>query len=111
MRADPTLTAHTAGIMLDAATTLADLTGPAMSTLDLADDAFSGLAAGPRLADAHRGSADALESLVSRVRQVLEGDGDRLYQLAFGLRALEQRVSQRVGSSNVAHTSGRRAGR
>jgi hypothetical protein len=101
MRADPALTANAAGVMLDGASTLADLGPSLLSTMDVPADVFGTLAGSPGLAAAYRESSAALDRLVGRLGQLLEGDGDRLYQLAFAYRAAEYRAAQRIGAAGM----------
>jgi hypothetical protein len=97
MRADPALTAHTAGVMLDGATALAAAGRPLASTLDVKAEAFGPLGASSGVGGAYRRSVDELEVLLGRLGQVLECDSDRLYQLAFAYGAAENRAAQRLG--------------
>jgi hypothetical protein len=99
MRVDPDLTAHTAGVMLDAAADLAALAPSVMSTLELDPSAFGTLPAAAALARAHRDGSGALEARTGEQGAAFEADSERLYEVAFAALATDDRARGRLGAA------------
>jgi len=97
LHADPALTARVAGELLDAAGRLADTARPLLAALDVDGVAFGSLASSRALAAAHGASLADLGSTVGSLTSGLECDADRLFQVAFGLEAAEERAAERSG--------------
>jgi hypothetical protein len=93
---DPTLVAHAAGRLVAAAQASGDLFRRLLSTLDLGPGAWSSLAGGGQLARAHGEALGSVAATLDLLTQVLEGDADRLYQVAFSLRAADVTAAMRV---------------
>jgi hypothetical protein len=89
MRVDPDVTAHTAGVMLDAAADLAALAPSILSTVELDASAFGTLPAAAALARAHRDAGGALEARTGEQGGALEADSERLYEVAFAALAAD----------------------
>lgn len=97
LQADPILTAHIAGELLDAAGRLGEETRTLLAALEIGAAAFGSLAQARALAAAHGSALSDLGTTVGSITAGLEGDADRLYQVAFGLEAAEERAAERTG--------------
>jgi hypothetical protein len=97
LHADPVLTAHIAGEVLDAAGRLGDTARPLLAALEVDEVAFGSLASARALAVAHGAGVADLGSTVGSLTSALECDADRLFQVAFGLEAAEERAAERTG--------------
>jgi hypothetical protein len=91
MRIDVTATAHAAGEMLDAAAALSDATRPHLSTLELHDRA-----APPGFGAAHRRCVTEALVALDVIGEVLDGDADRLYQIALSAEEADRAVVDRM---------------
>lgn len=93
VHADPVALAHAAGALLDEAGRLGEQLRPALVELELNEAAYGW----PALAAAHQQAASDLAATLSRYLAGLEGDADRLYQVAFTVQAAETRACARTG--------------
>jgi len=93
---DAPAVAHAAGQTLDAATHLAGAARSLLPALDLSKPAFGDGPGAAALARAHRDGGDDLALALDCVRQVLEGDADRLYRVAFSVRATDEAARGRL---------------
>jgi hypothetical protein len=89
MRIDVTATAHAAGLMLDAANGFTDSARRPLSILDIEE-------APPFLVAAHRRCLTEALAAIDGITAVLEGDADRLYQVAFAAEEADRAVVQRM---------------
>lgn len=92
VQADPVALAHAAGALLDEAGRLGEQLRLALAELE-PDEAAYGW---PALATAHQQAASDLAATLGRYLAGLEGDADRLYQVAFTVQAAEARASART---------------
>lgn len=97
LHADPVLTAHTAGELLDAAGRLGHTARALLASLEVDEATFGTLASARALAVAHGAGLADLAGTVGSFTSALECDADRLYQVAFGLEAAEERAAERTG--------------
>jgi hypothetical protein len=93
---DATAVAHAAGQTLDAAAQLVSAASALLPALNLSASAFGDGAGAAALARAHRDGADDLALALDGLRQVLEGDADRLYRVAFSVRATDEAAHGRL---------------
>jgi len=100
-RADADLLAHTASRMLDVWRTLTELTRPATSSLDTDAYAYGSLRGAAQLWRAEQESLAELESTLERLGQVLTGDVDRLYRVAFAVRESDQAAAARLHAAGA----------
>jgi hypothetical protein len=99
LRVDATAAAHAAGLLLDGALGLADATAPLLSDLDIDPRSLGTLAdAGPFLI-AHQLCVDDVADLLENLRESLEGDADRLYQVAFAADEADRAAAARMGGA------------
>jgi hypothetical protein len=92
LRADPVALAHAAGELLDVAARLGELVRPALVALDLDEAAYGW----PTLAAAHQATVSDLGATLGRYLAGIEGDADRLYQVAFTVQAADARAASRT---------------
>jgi hypothetical protein len=95
MRIDVTAAAHAAGQMLDAADGLADATRPPLSTLD----EYGGASPSRAFAAAHHRCLTEALAALDLIGEVLEGDADRLYQVAFSTEEAEGATVRRMSGA------------
>jgi hypothetical protein len=93
---DPHAVARAADGALDASRELAQTARPLLSTLDIEDGWLSGLPAAARLTDAHEATLADGQELVESIGAALEGDADRLYQVAFAMSASDSSAAHRL---------------
>lgn len=92
IRADPVALAHAAGELLDEVDRLGEQVRPALVALELAEAGYGWAT----LAAAHQHAASDLAATLGRYLAGLEGDVDRLYQVAFMVQAAEARTAGRI---------------
>ena len=97
--------ARAAGRALDAAAHLATVARSLLPALDLGDAACGDGPGGAALARAHRDGADELARAWATVGQVLEGDADRLYRVAFAARATDSAAGGRLDALRCGRAS------
>jgi hypothetical protein len=93
---DATSVAHAAGQTLDAAAQLAGAARSLLPALDLTGPAFGDGSGAAALARTHRDGADDLALALDCLRQVFEGDADRLYRVAFSVRVTDEAARGRL---------------
>jgi hypothetical protein len=97
LRIDPGLIARAADASLDASQQLSRTARPILSTVDIGDGWFSTLPGAADFLAAHGEIlADGLD-LVESIGATLEGDSDRLYQVAFAVQASDAAATARLG--------------
>ena len=92
---DPGLAVRTAGELLDQARALVDDVRPLWPDLDLPDRVGGTLPAGAAVGGAHDDAVAGVAELVEHLGEVLEGDADRLYQVALRLSWADTRAAER----------------
>jgi hypothetical protein len=93
---DPTAVARAAGRSLDASADLGDAARAFLPAVAPPATAFGDGPGAHALGRAHRAAADALADVMAGVGQVLEGDADRLYRVAFAVRAADDLAGRRL---------------
>jgi hypothetical protein len=92
---DPGLAVRTAGDLLDEARALVDDVRPLWPDLDLPERVGGTLPAGAAVGAVHEDAVAGVAELVERLGEVLEGDADRLYQVASRLSWADTRAAER----------------
>jgi len=81
---------------LDTSRELAQAARPLLSTLDIEDGWLSVLPAAAALVGAHEATLADGQELLESIGAALEGDADRLYQVAFALHTSDVSASARL---------------
>ncbi len=72
------------------------MTRPVMSNLDTGEHAFGSLRGATQLWRAHAESLVEMQAAIDRLGQVLAGDADRLYRVAFAVDAADRCAADRM---------------
>ena len=93
---DPPALARAADGALDTSRQLAQAGRPLLSTVDIQDGWLSGLPAAAALTGMHEAVLADGQELLESIGAALEGDADRLYQVAFALHASDVSAGARL---------------
>jgi len=93
---DPPALARAADGALDTSRELAQAARPLLSTLDIEDGSLSGLAGATAFTGVHEAVLAEGQELVESIVAALEGDADRLYQVAFALHSSDVSAGVRL---------------
>lgn len=90
LQADSSDLAHLAGQVLSASGALGKALAGARGSLSVPTAAFGNSAAGPAAHGSHAAVVEQGGATTERLVEVLEGDVDRIYQVAFAYQRVEQ---------------------
>jgi hypothetical protein len=90
IRADPAAVARLAAAVLEASNQLADAWRTAQGPLAIPEAAFGNSGGAAGVFQSHGANVEAADMTITRQVAVLEGDTDRLYQVAFAYQKHEE---------------------
>lgn len=96
IRADSSDLADLAGKVLAASGALGNSLAAGRDALVVPTAAFGNSVAGPALHGSHEAASEAGTSTTGRLVEVLEGDVDRIYRVAFAYQRMEQENAERA---------------
>lgn len=102
LQSDYTRIAETASRLLDLRLSSVEHAHAAISGLDVADVAYGNLSGAAQFTTAHRCSVADAAYTVELLGQALEGDADRLFQVAFNHRDADRAAAARSRVAEVA---------
>ena len=111
LRVDAEVAAHAAGALLDGSLGLGETAARLLSELDIDAGSLGSLAGAAPVFAAHQRCVDGLSELMQWLRESLEGDADRLYQVAFAVAEADRNAADRMAGTGAGTAGAGSAGR